>query len=52
MDVEAYLPYFDRRKEEFNVFEASPRDRDHVQMYYTSETSGGQSGGKKDAVEF
>jgi len=41
----AYLPYFDSRQEEFSEFEVSPRDSGHAQMYYTSVTSGGQSGG-------
>ena len=43
-DSEKYLPYFDRRKE-FSGFEPSQRDPDLMQMYYTSVTSGGQSGG-------
>ena len=46
---EAYLPYFDSRQEEFSEFEVSPRDSGHAQIYYTSVTSGGQSGGNFDA---
>lgn len=40
-----YLPYYDRRRKEFKEFEANPRDPELVQAYYTSDTSGGQSGG-------
>jgi len=43
-DDKAYLPYFDRRKE-FSVFESSSQDPELTQIYYKSDTSGGQSGG-------
>jgi len=40
-----YLPYYDRRKQEFKDFEKNPKDTQLVQAFYTSDTSGGQSGG-------